>query len=217
MSEIFIKNRYLTELTDYGFMVLTGLLLHSNAKNIPDGKPGLVTQKIVAYELSATESKSLARAISAGFDELLEKGIISNIDRFHYLVDYSLLCCDDSFFTTVHDYEISRVMNYESHNKKSGLLKYMCTLFSTFDMKRKIGYMPQTYITEGLNKSLATIDKYNDILIELGIIGILKPNPYILKNGKMVKPTNIYYRPENVKTAIEYSKSRRLSVSPSVT
>ena len=82
----------------------------------------------------------------------------------------------------------------------------MAALFSTFNKKTEIGYMPQNYILDGLNKSTATADKYNGILMDLGIIGIIKSRPHYFDDGRLVRIHNVYYRPENMTTAIKCSK-----------
>lgn len=205
MSEIYIRDKFISKLSDYGFMCLLGICLHANCKNIPEGKPGGITQKLVAMELTDNITKSLTRAIASGFKDLEENNLISVIDKYHYRVDYSKLCYDNDFYTKIYDYEIFKIMNYESHDKKSGLLKYMAALFSTFNKKKKIGYMPQTYIMEGISKSASTIGKYNKILTDLGIVGIIKIPPHYLENGKLSRSNNIYYRPEDKDKAIGFA------------
>lgn len=206
MGEIYIRDKYIRELSDYGFMCFLGIHLHANQRNIPGGKPGLVTQKIIASELTDNITKTLTRAIISGFENLIENNLISQIDRFHYMVDYQKFCYDKDYFTKIYDYEIYKVMNCEAREKKSGLLKYMAALFSTFNKKSEVGYMPQSYILEDLNKSASTVCKYNDVLTDLGIIGILKSAPHYLSDGRFIRTNNVYYRPENLATAVRCSK-----------
>lgn len=186
------------------------MLLHANHRNIPGGNSGLITQKIIANELLAVNDRSALKSITTGIDGLIKREIMSVHDRFHYLVDYKKLCCEDEFFTIIYSNEIYKIMNYDSHDKKSGLLRYMCSLFSTFNNKYNIGFMPQSYISDCLNKSIATIEKYNTILVNLEIIGILKPSGYINRNGKADKLTNIYYRPKDYSRAVNYIKNNGL-------
>lgn len=196
----------LIDLTDAEFAVLAGVSICSGTRIFEIKDYASFSIFNIGFALTGKiPSKSIVKSLRSGVGKLKEKGIIFEITKGYYTLNtYKDFDHTKDKFILIPVLPIKKIINMESDNIRSiSLLHYFGIFISTFDHVKNIGYMPLSYISKRTGKSLATINKYNKILLENELIGVI----HGVSDDKLARH-NVYYLPGYFENAREYARSR---------
>ena len=174
-----------------------------------------ITPQQIIYNLTEDvnlikERNRICDYIHCGLNELIESGIIKEIDtvKKHYILDCSRLWVDTKSinYTVITFSEVKKIFTVDTANKFS-LLRYFITLMGTLSSKitvylpngeyksRVIGNFTIDYLSDLSGMSKRTIIDYNKILEEINLIYIYRQSDFTLTAENDIKRlVNVYGR-----------------------
>lgn len=210
---------YDSSLTENGIIVYAGICF-----NFFGQKSILLTYnylKAIIYGNSAEESKR--KIAKKGFDELVEKNIIDVLyktNKEEFVCNVSRISKPEGLFSYIKYDDFDKIIKL--NNPHSGnLIKYFLCCISTFNKddnqkyNYKFGDKPQSYLYRISGINIPTMNKYNKILQENGIMYIAKRKEFVggIHSGKLYKPlTNMYCRYSDKDICEKYIKENTTTI-----
>lgn len=173
-----------------------------------------ITTELLSYQLSKSlhTKRRFLENIETGYGELIDQLFIKEIDvkSKYRVIDCSKLFIngDNDYFTIVTYEEILKIFHIKSVNSFV-LLRYFVFLIGTISSSidvwldafqhkcRVVGNLTIPYLSQISGISEKSINEYNKILENAGLIYINRPNDIIINesSGEIKRMTNIYGRP----------------------
>lgn len=173
-----------------------------------------ITTELLSYQLSKSlhTKRRFLENIETGYGELIDQLFIKEIDgkSKYRVIDCSKLFIngDNDYFTIVTYEEILKIFQIKSVNSFV-LLRYFVFLIGTISSSidvwldafqhkcRVVGNLTIPYLSQISGISEKSINEYNKILENAGLIYINRPNDIIINesSGEIKRMTNIYGRP----------------------